>query len=290
MAWRNIGRAALYLGPSLVIFTLFVFYPLVKSVRLSLHETNIVGVEKFYVGFQQYVEIFTTGNFGHNLWLTFLFTLYTVVPGIIIGMGLAYIANWRLKGIGIFRTVFASPLVIAVASASMIWMLLFNPSAGVLTFFLSKLGLSQVNWLSDPKWALFSVCVVSVWRSLGFNTIVLLSGLQAIPEQLYESARIDGAGSFRQFKDITLPMMSPTLFFVFIVSVINALQTFGEINILTQGGPAGATNVIVYSIYREAFFNFHFSFASAQAIVLFLIILVLTVLEFVILEKKVFYR
>ena len=132
--------------------------------------------------------------------------------------------------------------------------------------------------------------MVSVWRSLGFNTIVLLSGLQAIPEQLYESARIDGAGSFRQFKDITLPMMSPTLFFVFIVSVINALQTFGEINILTQGGPAGATNVIVYSIYREAFFNFHFSFASAQAIVLFIIILVLTLLEFLILEKKVFYK
>ena len=172
----------------------------------------------------------------------------------------------------------------------MIWMLLFNPSAGILTFFLSKLGLSQVNWLSDPKWALFSVCVVSVWRSLGFNTIVLLSGLQAIPEPLYESARIDGAGAFRQFKDITLPMMSPTLFFVFIVSVINALQTFGEINILTQGGPAGATSVIVYSIYREAFFNFHFSYASAQALVLFLIILVLTALEFVILEKKVFYK
>ena len=290
MVWRNLGRAMLYIGPSLIIFAIFVFYPLIKSVRLSMHETNIIGVEKFYVGLSQYVEIFTTGNFGQNLWLTLLFTLYTVIPGIVIGMFFAYIANWRLKGIGIFRTIFASPLVIAVASASMIWMLLFNPSAGVLTFFLSKLGLSQVNWLSDPKWALFSVCVVSVWRSLGFNTIVLLSGLQAIPEQLYESARIDGAGPFRQFKDITLPMMSPTLFFVFIVTVINALQTFGEINILTQGGPAGATNVIVYSIYREAFFNFHFSFASAQAIVLFFIILVLTVLEFVILEKKVFYK
>jgi ABC-type sugar transport system permease subunit len=288
--WKNIGRAALYLGPSLGIFAVFVFYPLAKSVRLSLHETNIIGVEKMYVGFSQYVEIFTTGNFGQSLWLTLLFTLYTVVPGIVLGMALAYIANWRLKGIGFFRTIFASPLVIAVASASMIWMLIFNPSAGILTFFLSKLGLSQINWLSDPKWALISICAVSVWRSLGFNTIVLLSGLQGIPEQLYESARIDGAGRFRQFKDITLPMMSPTLFFVFIVSMINALQTFGEINILTQGGPAGATNVIVYSIYREAFFNFHFSFASAQAIVLFFIILVLTVLEFVILEKKVFYR
>ena len=288
--WRSLGTALLYLGPSLFVFSLFIFYPLIKSFRLSLHTTDLLGAEKQYVGFHQYVDIFTQGHFGQDLWITLLFTAYTVIPGILISLLLAYIANWKLRGIGVFRTIFATPLVIAVASASLVWMMLFNPSAGVLNFFLQKIGLSSVNWLADPKWSLVSVSIVAVWRGLGFNTIVLLSGLQSVPEQLYESAKIDGAGPARTFWDITLPMLSPTLFFVFIVSVINALQAFGEINILTQGGPADATTVIVYSIYREAFFNFNFSFASAQAIVLFLVIFLLTVLEFYVLEKKVFYR
>lgn len=288
--WRSLGTALLYLGPSLFVFSVFIFYPLVKSIRLSLHATDLLGAEKQYVGFQQYVDIFTQGHFGHDLWITLLFTLYTVIPGLLVSLALAYIANWKLKGISIFRTIFATPLVIAVASASLIWMMLFNPSAGVLNYFLQKLGLPAISWLADPKWSLVSVSLVAVWRGLGFNTIVLLSGLQSVPEQLYESAKIDGAGPVRTFFDITLPMLSPTLFFVFIVSVINALQAFGEINILTQGGPAEATTVIVYSIYREAFFNFNFSFASAQAIVLFLVIFLLTVLEFYVLERKVFYR
>jgi len=249
-----------------------------------------MGVEKLYLGFQQYSDIFAAGNFGHNLWITVLFSIYTVIPSILISLGLAYIANWRLKRISVFRTIFASPLVIAVASASMMFMMLYNPSAGVLNFFLDKLHLPPVNWLVSPSWALVSVSIVAVWRSLGFNIIVLLSGLQSIPEQLYESAKIDGAGPVRIFGDITLPMLSPTLFFVFIVSMINSLQTFGEINILTQGGPANSTSVIVYSIYREAFFNFNFSFASAEAIVLFIIILLLTMLQFYVLERKVFYR
>ncbi len=288
--WPALGEGLLYLGPALFLFMVFVFYPLFKSVRLSLYETDLLGAEKFYVGLAQYVNIFVAGNFGHNLWITLLFTLYTVVPGIAISLALAYIANWQLRGSAIFRTIFASPLVVAVASTSIIWMMLFTPTSGVLNFVLNKLHLTGVNWLADPKWALISVSLVSVWHKLGFNTILLLSAMQAVPEQLYDSAKVDGANAFRTFKDITLPMLSPTLFFVFLTSVINALQTFGEINILTHGGPADATNVVVYSIYREAFFNMHFSFASAQAVILFVIILLITLFQFWVLERKVFYR
>ncbi|MCL4424421.1 MAG: sugar ABC transporter permease [Firmicutes bacterium] len=287
---RAMGEGLLYLGPSLVVFVLFVFYPLVKSIRLSLYETDPLGVPKIYLGLRQYLDIFRTGDFGHNLLTTALFALYTVVPGLTLGLFLAYIANWRLRGMGIFRTVFASPLVVAVASASMIWMMLFNPSSGALNYFFDRLHLPAVQWLVNPQWALFSVALVAVWRSLGFNTLILLSGLQSIPEEIYESGRIDGAGSFRLFWSITLPMLSPSLFFLLIVSIINALQAFGEINILTQGGPMGSTNVIVYSIYREAFFNFHFGFASAEAIFLFLLILGLTLLQFRFLEGRVFYQ
>ncbi len=287
---RAFGEGLLYLSPSLAIFALFVFYPLVKTIRLSLFQTDPLGVEKFWVGFQQYVDIFRIGYFGDNLVITALFALYTVVPAITLSLCLAVMANWRLSGIMFFRTIFASPIVIAVASASMIFMMLYSPMSGVFNYFLSLFHAGPVSWLVDPNWALVAVSIVAIWRSLGFNTIVLLSGLQAIPEELYESSRIDGAGPWRMFWSISLPLLSPSLSFLTIVSVINALQAFGEINILTQGGPAGTTNVIVYSIYREAFFNFNFSFATAQAVVLFLLILVLTILQFRFFERRVFYQ
>lgn len=289
-ALLELGQALLYVTPSLVLFVVFIFYPLLKSAKLSLFTADLMGQEKVYVGFQRYIDMFSSTQFIHSLWATLLFTLYTVVPGIVIALFLAYIANWQLKGIAVFRTIFAFPLSIAVAGASMIFMMLFNPSAGMLTYLLQVMHLPAVFWLSDPNWAIFSVALVAVWRGIGFNTIVLLSGLQSIPQQLYESARIDGSVAWRQFIDITLPLLSPTLFFVFIVSVINSLQAFGEINILTQGGPSESTNVIVYSIYREAFFNLNYGYASAEAIVLFFIILVLTLFEFWLLERKVFYR
>jgi sn-glycerol 3-phosphate transport system permease protein len=287
---QSLVHALLYLVPSIIIFVAFVFYPLVKSFLLSLHQTDLMGVETVFIGGKQYVDLFTVGHFSRNIWLTLLFALGTVIPSTMISLVLAYMANWRLKGMAFFHTVFASPLVIAVASASMIWMMLYNSSTGVLNYLLSQVGMSPVKWLTDPNLALLSLIIVAIWRSLGFNTIILLSGLQSIPESLYESARLDGAGPWRLFKDITLPLVSPKLFFVFVVSMINALQTFGEINILTQGGPVGATDVMVYSIYREAFFNFNYGFASAQAIVLFFIIFALTLLQFLVLERKVFYR
>ncbi|HEY3423618.1 MAG TPA: sugar ABC transporter permease [Negativicutes bacterium] len=286
----HLGQALMYLAPSLVIFIIFVFYPLAKSFRLSLYNTDLLGNEKIYVGFQRYSDLFSSVQFGHSLWTTFLFTVYTVVPGIIIALLLAYIANWQLKGISVFRTFFAFPLSIAVTSASMIFMMMFNPSSGLITYFLNLFHLPAVSWLSDPNWALVAVSIVAIWRGVGFNTIILLSGLQSIPQQLYESARIDGAGSWKLFINITLPLLSPVLFFSFIISVINSLQAFGEINILTQGGPADATNVIVYSIYREGFFNLNYGYASAEAIVLFGVILTITLFEFWLLERKVFYR
>lgn len=279
-----------YLGPALAIFAVFVFYPLFKSMRLSLYVTDILGNADLYVGVQQYRDIFTSGAFGESLAITVLFTLYTVIPGIAVSLVLAVMANWRLRGISFFRMVFSSPIVVAVASASMIWMMLYSPAQGVINYLLSLLHIQPINWLADPRWALPAVSIVAVWRSLGFNTILLLGGIQRIPEDIYESARIDGAGPWTMFRRITLPLLSPVLMFLVITSTINALQSFGEINILTAGGPAGATNVVVYSIFREAFFNFNFGFAAAEAMVLFVIILALTVAQFMLFERRVFYQ
>ena len=179
---------------------------------------------------------------------------------------------------------------VSVAAASVIWLFLFHPSIGMFNHVLQLLHLPQVQWLVDPNWALFSVALTTIWMNTGFSFLILLGGLQNIDTTLYESAQIDGASYAYRLRRITLPMLSPTLFFIVTISLINAFQTFGQIDILTKGGPTQATNLIVYSIYREAFINYQFGSASAQAVILFSIILVVTLLQFIFVEKKVHYQ
>ena len=200
------------------------------------------------------------------------------------------IANEKLKGNGFFRTVYSSTMGISVAAASVFWLYLFHPTMGFLNMILETLGIEAIGWLTDPNWALFAVSVTTIWMNIGFTFLILLGGLQTVDSYLYESADIDGAGYLYKLRRITIPMLSPTLFFVLTVTIINAFQTFGQIDILTQGGPVNATNLLVYSIYREAFVNYKFGSASAQAIVLFIMILIMTALQFKLGERKVHYQ
>ncbi len=183
----------------------------------------------------------------------------------------------------------------SVAAGATIFLFLYHPSLGVLNNILGNnilgyFGIDGIEWLTDSKWALFSVALTTIWMHIGINFIILLGGLQNISRELYESAAMDGAGYFAKLFRITIPMLSPVLFFVIIIGVIGAFQTFGQIDILTGGGPAGATNIIVYSIYLEAFSYGNFGFASAQAIVLFVFILAITILQFRVGEKRVHYQ
>lgn len=281
----------LYLLPSLAAFTLFVFYPLAKSIWLSLHASSPFGFgSSIFVGLNQYKTALTSANYRNSLVVTLLYTLYTVPLGLFLALMLAVLANQRLRGISVFRVAFGITIGVSVAAASVIFLLLYNPSAGVLNFFLSSVGLPKIQWLTHTNSALWAIAIGTIWMTLGFNFIILLSGLQGIPEDLYESARIDGAGNARIFRSVTLPLLSPTLFFVLVIATIGAFQSFAQIHILTKGGPVNSTNVVVYSIYRDAFFNFQSGYASAQAVILFLIVLVLTAVQFKTLEGKVFYQ
>jgi sn-glycerol 3-phosphate transport system permease protein len=280
----------LYLLPSLAAFTVFIFYPLVKSVWISMHADNPFGGLSDFIGLRQYRDALTSSDYRNSLKITVLYALYTVPLGIFVSLGLATLANVRVRGISIFRVVFAITIGVSVAAASVIYAMMYNPSAGVLNYFLTSIGLPRVDWLTKTRSALWAITLLEVWLRLGFNFIVLLSGMQGIPEELYESARIDGAGSTRTFFSITLPLLSPSLFFVGVISVISAFQSFAQIDILTKGGPAGATNVAVYSIYLNAFRDFHTGYASAQAVLLFIILVVLTVIQFRGLESKVTYQ
>lgn len=287
---KNFLHGLLFLLPSILLFSIFVFYPMIRTIYLSFFLTNASGETTVFVGLENYLNMFTSPIFLKSIQSTFLFVLYTVPATIVISLFLAIIANEKLKGIGFFRTIFSSTMGISVAAASVFWMYLFNPTMGLLNQFLQSIGVESIGWLTDPAWALFSVSVTTVWMNIGFTFLVLLGGLQSIDSYLYESADIEGAGYFYKLRRITLPMLSPTLFFVLTVSIINAFQTFGQIDILTHGGPQNETNLIVYSIYREAFVNYQFGSASAQAVVLFILILLMTALQFKLGERKIHYQ
>jgi sn-glycerol 3-phosphate transport system permease protein len=281
----------LYLLPSLVAFAIFVFYPVLKSIWISLHADNpFGGTSDIFVGLDQYKSALTSDSYRNSLKITFLYALYTVPLGLLAALLLAVMANLRLRAISVFRVAFAITIGVSVGAGAVIFALLYNPSVGALNYLLSLVGLPAIQWLTHTNTALWAIAIGTIWLGLGFNFTILLSGLQGVPEELYESAKIDGASPVRMFFNVTLPLLSPTLFFVSVISVIAAFQSFAQIDILTKGGPAGSTNVVVYSIYRDAFFNFHSAYASAQAVILFVILVALTGIQFKSLGGRVFYQ
>jgi sn-glycerol 3-phosphate transport system permease protein len=282
--------AYLFLAPSLILFITFLFYPMVKSLYLSMTLTDPRGRVVEFVGLDNFIDLLGSGQFYSNLKVTLLFILLTVPTSIVWSLFLAAITHNKLRGMKIFQFIFSLPIVISVSTGSIIWFLLFHPTAGMFNYFLSLVHIDPIPWLTSPSWALVSISLLTIWMNMGFLFIVLSSGLQGVPEEIYESAKIDGSSAVRTFIQIVLPLLSPTIFFALIVSVIGAFQAFGQIHILTKGGPMNSTNVIVYSIYQDAFVNFRFGIGSAQALILFVIIMILTVVQFKVLEKRVHYQ
>ncbi|MFX3635391.1 MAG: carbohydrate ABC transporter permease [Candidatus Pristimantibacillus sp.] len=290
MRWRENSLGYLFLAPSLLLFSVFLFYPLVKSVYLSFHLTDPRGRVAEYVGIDNFASLFGSTMFWNSLAVTGLFTLLTVPLGIVLGVITAAVTHIRLPGMRIFQFMFAMPLAMSVSTSAVIWVILFHPTLGIFNYILTQLGIAPVQWLTNPSTALLSVSLMTIWMQSGFNYIIILSGMQSISDDMVESAKIDGAGPVRAFMQIVLPLLSPTLFFLAVISIIGSFQSFGQIHLLTKGGPAGSTEVFVYTIYKEAFINYQYGTGSALALVLFAIILILTIIQFVFVEKKVHYQ
>ena len=286
------GLALLFMLPALVVFALFIFWPLVRSVLLSFQGTDIVGRPGAFVGTANYERLLSDPGFVKVLGVTLAFTLLTVIPSILLSLVIALLLQGRIRAVRFFRTSFALPFAFSVATASVVFQVLYNPASGVLNGLLSHVGAGPVRWLTDPSVALFSVSLATVWMQLGYNLLVLSAGLGAVPEEIVEAARLDGATGLRLQRSIILPLITPQLFFLVVTGTIHSLQSFGQIRILTAGGPEGTTTTLVYSIYEQAFAynNSNFGYASAQALVLLLIVLVITAVQFGVLERKVFYR
>ncbi len=282
--------ALLYLAPALVIFAAFVFIPLVQSIRLSTYLTDPLGRAAKFVGLLQYERLFDNDLFMNSLLRSVQFVLYTVPTTLLVAMGLALLGNLRLRRIDLFRMIFSITIAVSGATAALIFSYLYTPSLGWFNYLLSLIGVDAIPWLISDKTALPAVALTTVWLQVGLNTVIILAGMQGIAEELYESAMIDGATAWSKFRHITLPLLSPTLFFLLIVDVLAAVQTFTQIHVMTSGGPLDSTNVLVFSIYREFYFNGKYGLAAAQSIMLFIIILILTIIQFGVVEKRVHYE
>ena len=274
-----------YTLPALLVFAVFLFYPFFKTIYLSLYKTNKMGQAKLFVGLGNYVELFTSKSFFNSLAVTLAFVVIVVAGSMILGLLSAMLCNRSFPGIRVFSTAYALPMAIASSSAAMIFRIMLHPSIGIVN---KLLGL-DINWVNDPKYALVCVALLTAWLNSGINFLYFSAGLSNIDERIYERASVDGAGEVQKFFRLTLPGLSPIMFYTLVVNIIQAFQAFGQVKILTKGGPGESTNLIVYSIYRDAFFNYRFGSAAAQSVILFAIIMALTLVMFKVEKRGVSY-
>ena len=260
--------------PALVGTMIFIVIPVFFSFYLSFCHWDLLTKIKF-VGFENYITLLTSPSFGLILKNTFVFALSTAIIAIIIPLILAAVLNNKIRGTEFFKTAYFLPFITPMIVVAIAWEWIFDPNNGLLNYILK----ANINWLYDTKTAMLALIIVSSWKLIGYNMVILLSGFSGINQNLYEASKIDGANQIQTFFRITLPLLSPTIFFVMVITTISSFQVFDLIYLMTQGGPMDSTNVLVYWIYKNAFEFFNIGEASAGAYILFLIILLLTIVQ-----------
>ena len=271
----------MFVAPNLAAVTVFMLFPLGFSLYMSFQRWDVFTSTKF-VGLKNFQELFTSDPlFLIALRNSVIYTVGTVVPTVLISLVVAGVLNRKAKGIGIFRTIVFLPLAISSVVMAVIWQFVFNTDNGLLNIMLGWVGIHPIPWLVEPRWAMVSLCLVSVWRAAPFATVILLAAMQGVPETVYEAAKIDGAGEIRQFVSITVPLIRGAISFVVVISIIHAFQAFDLVYVLNgaNGGPETATYVLGIMLFQHAFSFLEFGYASALAWVMFAILLVLTVLQ-----------
>lgn len=277
-ARREALTAYLFITPLLLGFILWNFGPLIASLGLSFSDYNLLSPPHF-VGFENYAALLKDDVFPLAFRNTMVYALVTVPLGLIVSLGLALVMNQKVKGTALFRTIFFTPSVCAVAAIALVWQWIYDSDLGLLNYFLVELGMPKYRWLQDRSLALPAIMLMSIWQGAGYTMVIYLAGLQGVPAQLYEAAEIDGAGAWSRFRHVTLPLLTPTTFFLLIVGFIGAFQFFAESYMMTRGGPRYATMSLVYLIYLNGFSYFKMGFASAIAWVLFAVVFMLTMIQ-----------
>ena len=281
----------LFILPTYVGFIIFILYPLIESMRISFQEFSLLRGST-YIGLDNYAQMFADPRLRISYINTVIFTLFAVFFNAGIGLLLAVMLNRRLPVLmrNLYRSIFFFPVLIAHTYIAVIWRFLYQQDTGVINYYLGIFGIEPIPWLSNVHWAMAAIIILDVWKNTGFAMLVFLAGLQSIPNEYYEAAQLDGANERQLFFRITIPLLSPTIFFILVIFMIGALQVFDTIIVLTAGGPGDATRSVVLYIYEIAFRTFNMGYAAAVSMTLFAIILALTALQFWISRRWVHYE
>jgi multiple sugar transport system permease protein len=283
-------NAYLYLAPTILGLLIFSAGAIIASFFISFTNWQLV-LPPVWVGLKNYTTLFQMPEFWQVLRNTVYYTVGYVPLAVTLPLLMAILVNQKLRGITFFRTTYFLPVVTSGVAIALVWGWMYNPSFGVINYLLETLfGIEGPRWLADPKWAMPSLIIIGVWHSVGYNMVIYLAGLQGIPQELYEAARIDGASRWRLFWHITVPLITPTAFFILVLSLIGSFQVWTITYLLTQGGPANSTLTLSYYIYQQGFEWFHMGFAASLAYVLFAIVFVVTMIQFRLQKQWVFYH
>ena len=279
------NAAWLFLAPALALIGVFFFLPVAAALLLSLTDFDIYAVASSentrFVGLHNYVQLLETPLFWSSLKNTFYFALVGGPLTIAVSLGAALLVNAKLvRWRSFFRTIYFTPFVTTLVAVAIVWRYLYHTRYGLLNYALGTLGIGPIDWLGDPHWAMPAIILMAVWKNFGYNMLIFIAGLQSIPDELYDAANVDGAGPVRQFMNVTLPMLGPTLLFVGVITMIGYFQLFAEPYVMTQGGPLRSTTSVVLYMYEEGFRWWRMGYAAAIAFVLFIVILLATLVQF----------
>lgn len=279
----------LFVAPNLILFGIFSYWPMLSNLYLSMVRWDMISPVKRFVGLANYQYLLNDNVFRTVLKNSAVFTIGAVGGSLVLGLAAALLLNQKLRFRNGARAVLFAPTLLSGAAIGIVWVYIFDPRFGMLARIIGAVGISSPAWLTDPAWAMPAVIIVYVWKNVGFSTVIYLAGLQAIPRDLYEAARIDGAGILWRFRSVTLPMLSPITFFLVITSLLSSFQAFDIIKVMTNGGPVDATNTLIFYVYEQGFVAFNAGRAAAAALILFVIMFAITMYQMRRGEERVHY-
>ena len=287
--FRKVGSVWLFVLPALIPLIVFWIYPILRSVYISFTDWDYMSPTYNFVFLDNFIALFKDDRFYDALWNTLVFTVGTLVPTIVLGLLLAQLMQKAFKGSGIVKFILFSPWITPTVAISIVWTWIYDPDTGIANAVLEFLHLPALQWIKSSETAMLAVIIVTVWKSLGYAMIFYLSALEKVPGELYEASGLDGAKSWQRFRDVTLPCISPTTFFLVIITMVSSLQAYDQIQILTQGGPSGSTRTLLYMYYQLGFEEFNMGQATAVAIVMIILTVLLSAIQFTASKKWVHY-
>lgn len=277
-------------APALFLMGLLLIGPVVMVIVISFTDYALGEPTWKWVGFQNYEEMFDDRKFWTSLRNTLVYVAIVVPASVGLGLGAAILIEGSRLWKSFYRAIYFLPVMSTLVAMAIVWSIVMNPDFGLLNWVLKQVGVGRINWLNDADTALLSICIISIWQAVGFNMVLFLAGLSSIPKDLYDAADLDGASSFwDRFRTVTLPMLGPVMLFVLVITTIRSFQVFDTVHVLTKGGPNYASEVLIYSVYREGFINFLAAYASAITVVFLVFILILTLIKVRFVERKVHY-